>query len=264
MKLSIIILTWNSVDHIRNCINSIVYFTNEESMNYEIFIVDNGSTDGTVSVLNDLVLMYQKLINLILLPFNTGTTYSRNIALKQVRGDYVSIIDSDIILTSSCFGKMIEFFVGRPDVGLLAPRLMYANGKYQKSTDNFPTIISKIKRYFFLKYIERREEFEFGSKHAYAVDYAISAFWVIPANVVNKIGLFDENIFYAPEDADYCLRVWKNNLQVICMADISVIHNAQEISRGGKINKSFFRHLLGLFYFFKKHRYFLKRPIFYK
>ena len=71
-----------------------------------------------------------------------------------------------------------------------------------------------------------------------------------------------EKIFYAPEDVDYCLRIWKNGLGILFVPAITVIHNAQEISRGFKLNKATIEHIKGLGYLFWKHRYFLKKPTF--
>ena len=93
------------------------------------------------------------------------------------------------------------------------------------------------------------------------VDYAVSAMWILKKEVFEKVGLLDENIFYAPEDVDYCLRVWLSGFRVIYCQNVSAIHHTQEISRGLTINNATFHHIRGLFYYFWKHRYFLKRPI---
>ena len=87
-----------------------------------------------------------------------------------------------------------------------------------------------------------------------SVDYAISACWMLRRNVLNTVGLLDENIFYSPEDVDYCIRIWKSGYQVHYIPYVSIIHDAQEISRpkGLLINKFTIRHLKGLFYFICK------------
>jgi GT2 family glycosyltransferase len=74
------------------------------------------------------------------------------------------------------------------------------------------------------------------------------------------VGLLDERIFYAPEDVDFCLRVWKAGLRVLCVPSVSVVHHAQEISRGPMINIAKLRHVQGLGYYFLKHRYLWRRP----
>ena len=88
------------------------------------------------------------------------------------------------------------------------------------------------------------------------VDYAISACWLITRECVDKTGLLDEEIFYSPEDVDYCIRVWKAGFTIVYLPHTQMVHDAQELSRGFKLSKFHFSHLAGLFYLFKKHRYF--------
>lgn len=260
MKLSIIILTWNSITYIENCINSIVQHTGSASSPYEIFVVDNGSSDGTVAVLKELESKFHQLIKLILLTRNTGTTYSRNLALKRAKGEFIAIVDSDVMLTSNIFDKLILFLQENEHVGLVAPRLTYGNNCLQKTTDNFPTFFNKLYRYFFLKKIEFAEFKNIHSQMPQEVDYAISAFWVFPSKILVKVGILDEQFFYAPEDVDYCLRVWKSGLKVIYYPLVTAIHDAQEISRKYKMNKAFYEHIKGLIYLFFKHKYFVTPP----
>jgi len=94
------------------------------------------------------------------------------------------------------------------------------------------------------------------------VDYAISAFWLFHRSLLDKVGLLDEKIFYAPEDVDFCLRIWKAGLRIVYQPSVSVIHHTQEISRGWKLNSAKINHLKGLVYFFVKHRYLFTPPQF--
>ncbi len=88
-----------------------------------------------------------------------------------------------------------------------------------------------------------------------AVDYVISAMWVLKKEVLEKVGYLDENIFYAPEDVDYCRRLWLSGYSVVYDTRVSAIHHAQEISRGFKLNNATSSHIKGLIYYFWKHRY---------
>ena len=96
-----------------------------------------------------------------------------------------------------------------------------------------------------------------GLGESRVVDYAISAFWMFRRDVLEKVGLLDERIFYSPEDVDFCIRIWKAGYCIKYFPQVSVIHDAQEISRakGVKINIFTLSHLKGLLYLFLKHRY---------
>ena len=262
MKLSVIILTWNSEQHIKSCLGSLFDDLDSEEISYEILVVDNGSSDGSRGVIEDFANNHPGIIKSIFLEYNTGTTYSRNLALKQAKGEFIAILDSDIIVYQKTFRPLLQKLLESSHIGMVVPKLIYKNGDFQKSTDNFPTIFSKFRRYFFLKNIEQSEE-EKIKADAQLVDYAISAFWLLKKEVIKKVGLLDEKIFYAPEDVDYCLRIWKSGYRILYCPYCEVIHDAQEISRGFRFNRAFWEHLKGLLYYFVKHRYFCNKPYFF-
>ena len=259
MDISVVILTWNSQDYIEKSIRKLI----EDIGNlyeYEIFIVDNGSTDNTISHINQLKKRFVKGIKPILLDRNYGTTYSRNIALRKAVGRFIIIMDSDVEVVKGTIRRLIDFLKNEPKAGIVAPKLIYPNGNLQKSTDAFPTILTKVLRYFFLRLLERKESAIYQETGVRKVDYAISAMWVMRRDLLEKVGLLDEKIFYAPEDVDYCLRIWKAGYKILYVPDVTCVHHTQEISRGIKINKATLEHIRGLAYYFKKHNYLFKKP----
>lgn len=260
MDLSFVILTWNSKRFISPCIESIIQNTSRLGIEFEIFVVDNGSIDGTVEIIADLSRLYPKIIQPIFLSSNQGTTRSRNMAIRKAGGDKIVILDSDVRLLEGVVVGLMEAIGSYSGVGLVAPRLIYPDGRYQKSVDVFPTVIHKIKRFFGLRKMERGEQQKYLPKRPVEVDYAISAFWMIRREALEKVGLLDEKIFYAPEDVDYCLRMWKSGFKILYDPRWTVIHDAQEISRGFRLNRATVSHVLGLIYLFKKHRYCLLPP----
>lgn len=260
MELSIVIISWNSADHLERCLYSLFKFLDEKAKNFEIFLIDNGSVDHTKEIANKFQIDHPDCLHLYFLEKNTGTTYARNFALKRVQGSFIAVIDSDVVLTDDAFSCLENELLKDPSLGLVAPRLVYGDGRYQKSTDEFPTIWSKMKRYFFLKQIEAQEN-ERRDKETRYVEYAISAFWLFKKEMLSEVGYLDENFFYAPEDVDYCLRIWKRGYKIGYVLKCEAVHNAREVSRGLKLNKAFVEHIKGLMYFFKKHNYIIKKPV---
>ncbi len=260
MDISCVILTWNSERFIGKCLAALFDDLNGSRFSYEIFIVDNGSKDSTVQIISSFKDKHPNHIIPIYLEKNTGTTYSRNLALKKAIGEYIIIMDSDVEISNGTIEKLIKTLDESENTGIVAPKILYPNGNLQKSTDDFPTILTKIYRYFFLRSVEKYESFHNSEEGIREVDYAISAMWMLRREVIDKIGLLDENIFYAPEDVDYCLRIWKAGYKILCHSGVSCIHHTQEISRGIKINIATIKHIQGLFYYFRKHKYLFKRP----
>lgn len=263
MDLSIVIITWNSERFIDHCVRSIVQSIATSSLSYEIHVVDNGSTDGTRSLLEKLSREHPGLLVLHPLEKNLGTTVSRNIALKRSRGKHICIMDSDVEVRGEVFTTLVALLEEDRTVGLAVPRILYPSGRLQKSCDRFPTLFRKLYRFFRLRAIEEKEERDQKEPAGnLTVDYAISAFWLLRREVLEKVGLLDERIFYSPEDVDFCLRIWKGGYRVLYHPLVCTVHHTQEISRGWKINRAKLSHILGLFYLFRKHRYFFRAPSF--
>lgn len=263
VSVSFVILTWNSAPYIETCLRSVRAALLRDRLRGEVLIVDNGSEDKTREIVKGLCLEFPDFIRVIELDHNAGTTRSRNLAFRKVSGEYVAVIDSDIEFPEEGFAlaPLIAALKDHETIGLVAPRLLYPSGMLQKSTDHFPTVWSKLFRYFFLKVQERRaaqDEVRGGE-----VDYAISAFWLLKREVLRKVGMLDERIFYAPEDVDYCLRIWKAGYRIVYVPEVYAIHYAQEISRAFRINQATVRHIQGLIYFFNKHKYWFVKPRFY-
>lgn len=259
-ELSFVILTWNSERYIENCLHAVFNVVAARREQVEIFVVDNGSQDATVALLHALQAKHPEQLWPIFLEKNTGTTYSRNLALKQANGEYLCIMDSDVEISAGVLERLIQTLADNPQIGLAVPKLCYPNGHLQKSTDGFPTITTKLVRYFFLKTIEARERKRQQAEGVHEVDYAISAMWLLRREVLETVGFLDEKIFYAPEDVDYCLRIWQAGYTIVYNPNVACIHHTQEISRGLKLNKALLSHIYGLAYYFWKHHYLFRRP----
>ena len=269
--ISFIILTWNSQIYIEQCIKSILNdLANINSKyKYEISIIDGGSQDNTLNILKKLCCKYKK-INVMRLDRNMGTTVSRNIGICKSIGKYIFILDSDTEVQKGTISTLIDMFNKKDNVGIVAPRLFYSDGSIQPSCKKFPTIKTKICKYIpfsLTRKIAEKDElydkiYEKGYKEITEVDYCISAAWLVNREAIDDIGFFDENIFYAPEDVDYCLRMWLKGWKVIYNPLVSVIHHTQRKSY--KDPKIAWEHLKGLFYFFQKYHYWFNREKIYK
>lgn len=252
MLLSVIILSYNSERTLGRCLTSLEHALKDIESS-EVFVVDNNSTDTSRDRLAFHIrensadnISYHS----ILFPINTGTTMSRNVAMRAAKGKYILIIDSDAYVTAPAIHGLIARLEENKNIGMVCPRLTYKDGRHQLSTDTFPTAKRKFERAVNLGGITRHDLPFSGD-----VDYAISACWMLKKEVIDAVGFFDENIFYAPEDVDYCIRVWLAGYRIFYDTDesLTVVHDAQELSRKFKITKFHIEHIKGLLYLFKKY-----------
>jgi GT2 family glycosyltransferase len=254
MLFSVVILSYNSARTLKTCLstlNKTLSTYNEES---EILVFENGSKDGSVDILNnfkttpgiDLCAHYSDE--------NKGTTVSRNTLLNKAKGAYVLVLDSDAYIGPEALDKLKSTLDADKSIGMAVPKLFYGDGRFQLSTDKFPTLFRKVQR--FLSLDSMQGNIKPDSLQDQDVDYAISACWLLRKDAVDAVGGFDEAIFYSPEDVDYCMQVWSKGYRIHYVVGSEVIHDAQELSRGFKISFFHFSHLKGLFYLFAKYRYF--------
>lgn len=263
--ITAVILTWNSEKYIINCLDSLY---NSTGLDLICYVIDNGSTDGTIDLIQN---QHYSNLELIKLDKNYGTTVPRNKAIAKSHSDYLLILDSDTIIQPGAIQGLLNVAESDSSIGIVAPRLLYPDGTVQPSFKKIPTITIKLYKGVPIKRLNKiGTNLELYDSQYYTtefngtipVDYCISACWLVCRDAITKVGLLDEHIFYAPEDLDYCLRMWLNNYKVVYTTQAEVVHYTQRISH--KNPKMFIAHAKGLLYYFWKYKYFFDRNRIYR
>lgn len=257
MDLSFIILTWNSEQYVEKCLQSCTEKCVEENLEAEILIVDNGSNDTTIDLIESLAKTLATPIILTRLAENKGTTLTRNMALKKARGEYICVIDSDTEFGEGNITDALQYLQTNNNIGILAPRLTLPDGTIQNSIKKFPSFLQKIKKIPKAIAGAKITEHDFYSEldkfDVTKIESAISACWFFHRSLLDTVGYLDENIFYAPEDLDYCLRVYKSGKQNIYFPTLEVLHHTQQITHKKPFSKVSLSHFWGLLYYYRKH-----------
>jgi GT2 family glycosyltransferase len=262
--ISFIILTWNSERFLHGCFESIINKCHDENIVYEVIVVDNGSSDSSTNIVRQYQENHTGQFDLICLGKNRGTTYPRNIGLKKARGEYMCILDSDTEMGEGCLSDIFSRLSSDKMIGIIAPRLLLPDGVTQHSVKRFPTMINKlIKIPRIMLGIKTRnadfyEDFPFVEEHE--ADSAISACWFFQRGLLDSVGFLDERIFYAPEDVDYSLRVWKAGYSLRYYPAFTVLHHTQQITHKNPLSITSMHHFLGLVYYYLKHGGWIIRP----
>ena len=257
-----IILTWNSERVIEECLKTIFELTVLHPL---VVIIDNGSADRTSSIINEYYERCPECLSFVVLNQNVGTTISRNIGIRHLMKfspDFYCILDSDTQINDDAFTNLMNEMNKHSQYGLIGPTMVTSSGLVQMSARSFPTVLEKICKAIPFKSIQtigEKMELQIPKERdpsSYPVDYLMSACWLIRPEVLGTVGLLDENIFYAPEDAEYCIRVWKMGYQVAFCPPAKIIHEWQRLSKKKLISRINLEHIKGLLYMFQKHRYF--------
>jgi len=223
--VSISIVTYNNDKVIKKCLQNI--FKNTNKTDFELIIVDNKSSDNTVSIIEKDF----KNIRLIKNNRNIGFGAAHNKAIKLGRGEYHLVINPDIIFTEDSIEKLLNFMEKNPDVGLISPKIILSNGSIQYLCRRLPSLFDfiiirfmpKFIRNFFQARIDYYEMRETGYNKITDVLFLTGAFMLIRSSVFDKIGVFDENFFMYFEDVDLCRRIKKTS-RTVFYPHTSVIH----------------------------------------
>lgn len=171
MKLSIITLTLNKLDYTKKYIESLYKYTQD----FELIIIDNGSTDGTVEYLKSL-----PDIKLILNEENKGFSAGNNQGIKIAEGEYIGFLNNDILLYPDWFKACKKVFE-KENAGFVSPR--HINPHYDNTNQN--------------KYIKYFQSIPFNCEYEKSFDECVFSCVVTKREVLDKIGVFDENFFPA-------------------------------------------------------------------
>ena len=243
--------------YIANGLNSIINACQREKIEFEILVVDNGSTDDSVMILQQYQNSHPLNVKPMFLPENCGTTVSRNIALRLATGRYICICDSDTEISSGSIRDLLALFENQSQLAIIAPQLFLDDGSIQNSVKKFPNFLCKLVKIPNVLFGIPRHDLDFYSFFPFTeiteVDTAISACWFFQKDLLTEVGLLDERIFYSPEDLDYCIRVRKAGKKIIYYPYLRVLHHTQQVSHKRPFSKTSLSHLYGLMYYFSKH-----------
>lgn len=267
MKISVVLITWNSEKDVKPCIDSVLETT--ANFEHEILVVDNGSSDATVNILKtfgDKIRFFQN-------SRNRGVAKARNHGLKNASGDLIWILDIDTIVNPDALKTMVDHLEHNRETGICACKLISRDNVVQDSCRKLPTLrfklmnamlalLNKIRLFPGLKsYFEQLTEQQFFHQEMkgqapFEVGYVIGACQLFRREILETVGFLDENIFYGPEDADFCLRIRKNGEKVMFLPDTSIVHHYMRITTKRLFSRMSLIHLWAVLYFSWKHKRF--------
>ncbi len=258
--LSIIIVNYNSTHALKRCLKSII--EKRPNLPCEVVVIDNNSK---ISV-RDIIKEFDRLINIHLIENNKNLGYARavNQGVKIARGEYILIINPDILITSGAIEKMIDFLKKKENIGVVAPQLLNFDNSIQYSCFRFPKFWTPFVRRSFVKKFSfgKREMarylmYDFDHKEIKEVDWVLGAAMLVKKSLIRKIGLFDENFFLYFEDVDWCRRFHCQGLKIIYFPESKFYHqyprySADKVWFSIIFNKYFWFHMISCIKYFKK------------
>ncbi|MFH1857438.1 MAG: glycosyltransferase family 2 protein [Candidatus Omnitrophota bacterium] len=226
MDLSVIIPHYNRGALLERCLASIPAGASE--LSYEVIVVDNGSRDGS------LAMVQQHFPSVILLRNDKNEGFSRatNRGLRIAKGGHLLCLNHDTALVPNSLNALVSFMGKHPEAGVVGGKILNLDGTVQPSARAFPGLATAFfNRGSFLTRLFPRNPFttrylltDWNHGTVREVDWVSGSFFLIRRELLETVGLFDERFFLYCEDVDYCRRAKEANYRVFYVPDGQMLH----------------------------------------
>ncbi len=202
MDISIIIVSYNTIDLIGPCLESVL----SSGCNKEVFVVDNKSTDGSVDFIRDRF----PNIHLVENRENRGFGAANNQVLKYCRGRFLFFLNPDTAVSPNTFTSALDYMENQPKVRLAGLNMLNPDGSHQPSVSySYPGG----------KYARK----ELAALNG-PIACVLGAAMIARTDIINQLGGFDEDFFLYGEDQDLCLRIREKSYSIGYIEDAEVVH----------------------------------------
>ncbi len=260
-SISIIVVNYNTGTILDDCIKSVLRYESTDQL--EIIIIDNYSNDNSREIITELTTKHS-FISSVYTDSLVSFSAANNKGIKRSKGEYILIMNPDIIFTEPVLEKLISQFQNNKKIGAISPALMGTDGKFQRNYfQRYPTIRQFIYYHslfspLFNKSAARMNRFlenqdiDTTQNKQFSVEQIPCAFFLTTRIILEEVGLMDENYVLFFEDVDLSYSINKNHILAVDTR-LKVTH------LGGSSFKTednwwmHGRYIVSMIYFFKKH-----------
>jgi N-acetylglucosaminyl-diphospho-decaprenol L-rhamnosyltransferase len=254
--LTVIIITYNNKDQILPCLHSLPW----SEIPMELFLIDNGSQDGTCEILQNIALR-NKPVSLITIfnSRNNGFASGVNRSLTRSRGDYILLLGPDTRLRTHAISILMKYLKENPEVGLIAPQLLNTAGQIQPSCRRFPSYkdvfleLTGLPRRFPHRFTPSWKMPDFDHRTTREVDQPEATCLLTHPAAQKTVGLMDEDFPIFFNDVDWCRRFIEKGWKIVYHPDAHVIHEKGSSVRQDTIPMIWKSHQ-GFYRYFKKYK----------
>jgi GT2 family glycosyltransferase len=252
LELSIIVVTYNSRRHVRDCLESVQL--SAASFGHEVIVVDNASQDGTPDIIRNEF----PNVRLIANPENKGFAHGNNLGIAQSQGQFIILLNPDAVVPPKTLDTLLKEMKLSSETGLLGCLLLNADRSLQQSFGYEVSFWSEVIRKLFFNLWENHRFSPAGWVLRFLHSRKREVAWVKGACMLARrqalldAKLMDENFFMYLEDADLCQRIRQLGWHVRYTPEAQVTHFG-----GGSVQsnpgRSALEYRRSQLYYFKKH-----------
>ena len=258
MVISILIVSWNTRELLRDCLRSIQQTIPQEL--HQTIVVDNASSDGSA----EMVARDFPWVELLRNDENLGFGRANNQAFAHARGEALLLLNPDTILHPQAVTRLVDLLKQQPRAGAAGPRILNPDGTLQVSIYPSPTLLRETWRLFHLDRLLPLSQYsrrKLAARQPTPVDVLMGACMLIRRDIIDQIGLFDEQFFVYSEEVDLCRRIQQAGWQLVWLPDAEVTHFGGQSTR--QVADAMFLELYrNKVKFFRKHGSSLSTPVY--
>ncbi len=250
MDVSIIIVSWNTRNLLKICLDAV--FAYPPAGEFDVWVVDNGSSDGTLAMLRQDFPQVKLIEN----QANIGFARANNQAIQQSSGRYVLLLNPDTEVNPDALQQLVQFLNDHPPVGAVGPRTLNPDGSLQPSAYPAPTLAREFWRLFHLDVIRPYGVYRqagWDVRTPRRVDSLLGACLLIRRQALLQVGtLLDEQYFMYSEEIDLCYRLACAGWLLYWLPQAQIVHFGGQSTRLVAA-EMFLRLYQGKLLYFRKH-----------
>ncbi len=236
MDVSIIVVSWNTRDILRDCLKSVYEQTSDIS--FEVIVIDNASSDDSVFMVKSefphVVLIENK--------DNRGFAAANNQGMQIANGRYVLLLNSDTIVLDGAIQKTLAFADQHPDAAVVGCKVLNPDGFLQPTCFMYPSLLNLFLSSTYLYKIFPRSRF-FGRERmtwwdrddVREVEVVTGCFMLVRTEAIEQVGIMDESFFMYAEETDWCYRFNKAGWRLLFTPNAQIIHLGGQSSKIVKV-----------------------------
>ncbi len=255
LDLSIVIVNWNVIDLLQNCLQSILEHT--KNLSFEVIVVDNNSPDQ--EVLTEM--MREKFPQVKYIPNNKNLGFAKanNQAIILAQGQFILLMNPDTELRANSLLRVVNYLKEHEEIGICGCKILNTDHTIQPSVRSFPTLISQVIIMLKLHHLMTNlpalrcyymKDFDYNLPQE--VDQVRGAFFMMRKQMIERVGVLDDKFWIWFEEVDYCKRAKSVAWRVFYLPTAEVFHHwGQSFQKQERLKKQFWFNNSLLRYFWK-------------
>lgn len=238
LDVAVIVVSWNVRDYLAECLSTVYADLRHSGLRGEVWVVDNGSTDGTLDLLANLFPNTHVITNQQNMGFGAANNQGMA-AAAAMEPRHFFLLNPDTLVRPGAIGHLVSCLDTCPEAGMVGARLVYRDGRFQHSAFSFPGIAQILFELWPLP--ARLYDSRFNGRYPrrlyrpeadpFAVDHPLGAAMMVRRDVAEKIGGFDEAFHMYCEEIDWSWRIREAGWSIYTVPAAEIVHYGGESTR---------------------------------